>query len=67
MEGEKTVAEKNLYTIKCLTEILQSEFRIHQDNTSSHSARITVAFLEQKCIKEKEHPPYSSDFDVSDF
>ena len=34
---------------------------LHHDNASSHSARLTLEFLEQKQIKVIEHPPYSPD------
>lgn len=40
---------------------------LHHDNASSHTARLTVEFLEQKHIKVIEHPPYSPDLAMCDF
>ena len=36
-------------------------------NASSHSARLTLEFLEQKQIKVIENPPYSPDLAMCDF
>lgn len=35
---------------------------LHYDNESYHSARLMVEFLEHKCIKVTEHPPYFLNF-----
>ena len=64
LEGQKTVTA-NWYTTQCLPQILQEVnvrgLMLHHDNASSHSARLTLEFLEQKQIKVIEHPPYSPD------
>ena len=39
----------------------------HYDNASSHLARLTVEFHEQKQIEVIEHPPYSPDLSMCDF
>ena len=51
LEGRKT-ATANLYATKrrpkTLQEVNVRGLMLHHDNTSSHSARLTVAFLKQK-------------------
>ena len=37
------------------------------NNVSSHTAILTVEFLEQKYIKVIEHSPYSPKFAIPDF
>lgn len=70
LEGQKTVTA-NWYTTQCLPEILQEVnvrgLMLHHDNASSHSAKLTVEFLQQKRIKVLEHPPYSPDLAMCDF
>ena len=55
LEGQKTVTA-NLYIIKYLSEILQEVnlrgLMLHHDNASSHMARLTIKFLEQKHISD---------------
>ena len=50
LEGQKTITAK-WYPTKGLSEILQGVnirgLVLHHDNASSHSARLTVKFLEQ--------------------
>ena len=61
----------NSKTTQCLPQILQEVnvrgLMLHHDNASSHSARLTLEFLEQKQIKVIEHPPYSPDLAMCDF
>ncbi|GFW93304.1 histone-lysine N-methyltransferase SETMAR [Trichonephila clavipes] len=70
LEGQKTVTA-NCYTTKCLLEILQEfnvrELMLHHDNASSHTAGLTIEFLEQKQVEVIKHPPYSPDLAMSDF
>ena len=70
LEGQETVTA-NWCTTKCFPEICQEvhvrKLMLHNDNSSSHSARLTVEFLKQKQIKVREHPPYSPDLAMCDF
>ena len=58
LKGQTTVTA-NLYTTKCLPEILQEAnvrgLMLHHNNASSHSTRLTIEFLKQKQIKVREH------------
>ncbi|KFM59502.1 Histone-lysine N-methyltransferase SETMAR, partial [Stegodyphus mimosarum] len=40
---------------------------LHHDNASSHSAKLTAEFLEQKRMEVIEHPPHSLDSAMCDF
>ncbi|GFW29780.1 histone-lysine N-methyltransferase SETMAR [Trichonephila clavipes] len=70
LEGQKTVTA-NWCTTKCLPEVLQEVnvrgLLLHQDNTSFHTAGLTVEFLNQKQIKVIEYPPHSPDLAMCDF
>lgn len=61
----------NWYTTQCLPQIIREEnvrgLMLHHDNASSHSARLTLEFLEHKQIKVIEHPSYSPDLAMCDF
>ncbi|KFM59388.1 hypothetical protein X975_02339, partial [Stegodyphus mimosarum] len=56
LERQKTITAV-WYTTKCLLEILQGVnvrgLMLHHEKESSHSARLTVEFLEQKHISER--------------
>ena len=44
------------------------ELMLHQhDNAFSHTAKLTVKFLDQKHIKEMEHPFYTLNIAIWDF
>ena len=68
--GQKTVITTWDITM-CFPEIFQEVtvrgLMLHHDNVSSHTERLTVEFLEQKCIKVMRYLPYSPDLAVSDF
>ncbi|PAA80943.1 hypothetical protein BOX15_Mlig017865g3 [Macrostomum lignano] len=60
------------YTSHCLPQIISAwcqrqpntgtqGLQLHQDNTSTHTAWLTFAFLEQNGVKLLSHPPYSPD------
>ena len=70
LEEQKTVTA-SCYTIHWLPQILQDvnvrEHMLHHDNAASHSARLTLEFLEQEQIKVLEHPPYFPDLAMCDF
>lgn len=74
LEDRKTVTA-DWYTTVCLPEVI-AELRknnpnrriiLHHDNASSHTARRTIEFLEEKNIELMDHPPYSPDLSPNDF
>ena len=75
---ERRTVNAKWYTEVCLPKLFESVeekrpargirgLRLHQDNASSHTAHITMAFLEEKGVKLVAHPPYSPDLAPCDF
>lgn len=72
---ERRTVTANWYTTVCLPEVIR-ELRksnpnrriiLHHDNASSHTARQTIAFLNQKNVELMDHPPYSPDLSPNDY
>ncbi|PRD24900.1 UNVERIFIED_CONTAM: Histone-lysine N-methyltransferase SETMAR [Trichonephila clavipes] len=58
----KLKLQKTKFSKKLIRELM-----LHHDNTSSHTAGLTVEFLKQIQIKVIEHPTYSLDLAMCDF
>lgn len=74
LEGRRTV-NADWYTTVCLPQVI-AQLRqhnqnrrviLHHDNASSHTARKTIAFLEDNNVEILDHPPYSPDLSPNDF
>lgn len=75
---EQATVTARWYTEVCLPQVLQvlkdrrpksgiGSFILHHDNASSHTAKLTVDFLEEEHVKLLGHPPYSPDLAPCDF
>ena len=72
--GSKTVNVK-MYTKKCLPKAINEirennvdrRITLHQENTSSYTAREIINYLKNKNIKIMSHCPRSSDLLLNDF
>ena len=75
---EQSTVTARWYTEVCLPQVFQAlrekrpksgirGFILHYDNASAHTARLTVAFLEEEQVKLLGHPPYSPDLAPCDF
>ena len=77
LEDQRTVTAE-WYSNTCLTAVFKklrerrprsglSGLFLHQDNASSHNARLTSTFLEQQSMRVLPHPPYSPDLAPCNF
>lgn len=63
------------YTTICLPKVVEEvrktnrrrRILLHQDNASSHTARMTTAYLKEKNVELVDHPPYSPDLSPCDY
>lgn len=74
---QRTVTAK-WYTEVCLPQVFQilkdrrpksgmRGYILHHDNATAHTAKLTLAFLEEEHVKLLGHPPYSPDLAPCDF
>jgi histone-lysine N-methyltransferase SETMAR len=70
LEGQKSVTAL-WYTTQCLPKVFQDAGKkgllLLHDNASSHTAKVTMKFLQENHIKTIPHPAYSPDLAMCDF
>lgn len=74
LENQRTVTA-DWYVNTCLPRVLEkvrekrprSNVVLHHDNASSHSAKVTEAYLKASNVELMTHPPYSPDLAPCDF
>ncbi|CAH1992737.1 unnamed protein product [Acanthoscelides obtectus] len=64
--NEQRTITADWYTTICLPKVI-TEFILHQDSASSHTAQKTRQYLTEENLELLAHPPYSPDLSPNDF